>query len=344
MRLKANHLTILRIILLPIPYFLIFQGTWQRVGALFIIAVLGFTDYFDGILARRYGTTALGKLLDPIADKIFVAVLFLPLVTLKILPLWLIWFIFLREFIVTELRRFTGEGTKVLSVTALAKIKTTLQMVGGGLILITATFPSKLYLEYFLSIFWFLSLVIIIYRYFRYKILSQKVLIFFSFVSFAMLVRYIFNVKYTCLIYGITIMLITLISGFQYIKVSLPLCLKRGYTSIIKLLASIVIPLGVLSLLNYVPQYSSLVLLILCIEFGIQGLDLLALHEGGIDLSWIKRWLVLPSTILVFLLFYTIYRDIALTIKNTLYFILISITVYGLLDIYLNYKLFHVDI
>jgi len=344
MRLKANHLTILRIILLPIPYFLIFQGTWQRVTALVLIAVLGFTDYFDGILARKYGTTALGKLLDPIADKIFVAVLFLPLVTLNILPLWLVWLIFLREFIVTELRRFTGEGTKALSVTELAKIKTTLQMTGGGLILITATFPHKLILEGFLSIFLILSLLLGTYNYFKYRYIPRRLLIFLGFVIFSMLVRYIFSVKYTCLIYGIVILLVTVISGLQYIKVSLPLCIKKGYMALLNLLLSIAIPLGTLAVLKYIPQYTTLILLILCIEFGIQGLDLWALHEGGIDLSWIKRWIILPLIVLIFILLYFLYKDIYFALRSILYLIVVTVTIYALLDIYLNHKLFHVEL
>ncbi len=344
MRLKANHLTILRIILLPIPYFLIFQGTWHRVVALIIIAILGFTDYFDGILARKYGTTALGKLLDPIADKIFVAVLFLPLVTLGILPLWIVWLIFLREFIVTELRRFTGEGTKVLSVTELAKIKTTLQMVGGGLILITATFTSKMELEYFLGLFLFLSLVGILYKYLKNKQLNRRLIIFSSFVLLSMLIRYLFDIKYTCLIYGIIILLITLISGLQYICVSFPLCIKEGHLAFFKLLLSITLPLGVLALLKYIPQYSNIILLILCIEFGVQGLDLWALHEGGIDLSWIKRWLILPFSILLFLVLYLIFNNLYFALKIMLYFIAITIIAYGILDIYLNHRLFHVEL
>ncbi len=344
MRIKANHLTILRIILLPIPYFLIFQGRWQRLIALILIAILGFTDYFDGILARKYGTTALGKLLDPIADKIFVAVLFLPLVTLNILPLWLIWLIFLREFIVTELRRFTGEGTKVLSVTELAKIKTTLQMTGGGLILLTATFTSKLVLESFLGIFLIISLLWSLYSYIKFKSISRRLLIFLWFIVFSMFIRYIFDIRDTCLIYGIVILLITFVSGFQYIRVSLPLCIKNGYMSLWNLLLSIALPLGVLALLKYVPQYSDIILLILCIEFAVQGLDLWALHEGGIDLSWIKRWLILPLTICLFILILYLKSNFILALKYTMYFITFTIVLYGLFDIYANYKLFHITL
>ncbi len=344
MRIKANHLTILRIVLLPIPYFLIFQGTWQRISALVLIAILGFTDYFDGILARKYGTTALGKLLDPIADKIFVAVLFLPLVKLKILPLWLIWLIFLREFIVTELRRFTGEGTKVLSVTELAKIKTTLQMTGGGLILLTATFTSKLILECFLAIFFIIACILIVIRYLKYRILSKKLLIFLGFIIFAMLIRYLFDIRYTCLIYGLIILIITLASGLQYIIVSLPLCLQHGYYTLFSLLLSVTMPLAILAVLSYIPDCLNIILLILCIEFGVQGLDLLALHKGGIDLSWIKKYIILPIMLILFLMFLYWKANFVLALKYTVYSVAIIIVVYGILDIYFNRKLFNLEL
>ena len=151
MKIRANHLTALRIILLPLPYFLLYGGNGARIAALAALTLLGLTDYLDGLLARRDGSTPLGKLLDPIADKIFIAVFMVPLVDLGILPLWIVWPIFFREFLVTELRRFYTASRRQLRVTELAKIKTTLQMIGAGLILITDMFPDKSVLISFLS-------------------------------------------------------------------------------------------------------------------------------------------------------------------------------------------------
>ena len=74
MKIRANHLTILRIILLPLPYFLIYGDIRARIAALAAFTLIGFTDYLDGLLARRDGSTPLGKLLDPLADKICIAV------------------------------------------------------------------------------------------------------------------------------------------------------------------------------------------------------------------------------------------------------------------------------
>ncbi len=342
MRLNANHLTIMRIVLLPLPYFLIFQGNWQRVIALVTIALLGITDYLDGIMARKYGTTALGQLLDPIADKIFIAVLFLPLVYLKILPLWLVWLILLREFLVTELRRYTGQGTERLSVTELAKIKTSLQMTGGGLILITATFTSLKAPIYFLLVFLILSVGLALWLYKKNHRLPKRLKIFIFFVLLSMSIRLLFSWKDTCLIYALILLGVTLISGFQYVKTSLPICIKQGLLSITQLLLAIIPPMVVLYLLNFVPDLLNLVLLILCIEFGVQGLDLWAAHKGGNDISWIKRYIMLPIAAIIAVILYYKFNMI-LAAKAFIYVTSISLVIYSVIDVWINRNLFVQD-
>ncbi len=92
-------------------------------------ALLGFTDFLDGFLARRYGQeTELGSVLDPIADKFL---LFSSLITLvylhKIYFFWAIIFIG-REFLVMSLRQIAATNNFELKVTQGAKFKTFIQM------------------------------------------------------------------------------------------------------------------------------------------------------------------------------------------------------------------------
>ena len=76
--ITANQVTLLRIVLLPLGPYLLYGTVNEQWLALLFMTVLGCTDFVDGWLARRYGSTELGRLMDPIADKAFVLVGFLP--------------------------------------------------------------------------------------------------------------------------------------------------------------------------------------------------------------------------------------------------------------------------
>ena len=146
MKITANRLTLLRILLLPVPCVLLYGGPSAKLTALGIGSLLGLTDYFDGLLARREGVTRLGAFLDPIADKVFVAAIYLFLVKLGLLPGWLVGALLMREFLVAALRpKVPGS----LPVTWLAKVKTAFQMLSAALIIALSAYPA--YDFYFLA-------------------------------------------------------------------------------------------------------------------------------------------------------------------------------------------------
>ncbi len=133
MKITANQVTIARMLLLPIPCGLVLHGTgWSMLAALCVGAVLGFTDALDGWMARRDGPTVLGGLLDPVADKIFVAAFLLPLAAAGFTYSWVAGGIFLRELLVSGLRSSMAERDEKLRTSRLAKIKTIAQMGGLG--------------------------------------------------------------------------------------------------------------------------------------------------------------------------------------------------------------------
>ena len=137
-----NLLTISRIVVIPVIFLTLYINSfvWQMFTAtLFVIASV--TDYFDGYLARARGqTSAFGRLLDPIADKLLVSsalVLILAkpdMVTLKIsyIPAFVI---LCREILVSGLREFLREVNVGLPVTRLAKWKTGFQMTALAMML-----------------------------------------------------------------------------------------------------------------------------------------------------------------------------------------------------------------
>src|SRR5690348_549175 len=82
------------------------EGNWYMASALIAGIILGCTDWVDGMLARKYGPTVLGGLLDPIADKVFIAFAYTPFADnpVGLIPAWVLALMFSREFFVTALR------------------------------------------------------------------------------------------------------------------------------------------------------------------------------------------------------------------------------------------------
>ena len=133
-------LTFLRIIIIPIFVFAFFIpgeiGKWTTCG-LFIFACI--TDYLDGKLARSLNQESkLGALLDPIADKIIVAVAIILLIhdeTIKDLTLFAALIIISREILVSGLREFLASLQLSLPVSSLSKAKTFIQMFALSVLL-----------------------------------------------------------------------------------------------------------------------------------------------------------------------------------------------------------------
>jgi CDP-diacylglycerol--glycerol-3-phosphate 3-phosphatidyltransferase len=111
----------------------------MRWVALGVFAVAGITDYFDGYLARAWSQqSALGRMLDPIADKLLVAACLLMLVADRTISSWSIWaaiVILSREILVSGLREYLAELRVSVPVSAIAKWKTTLQLVAVGFLI-----------------------------------------------------------------------------------------------------------------------------------------------------------------------------------------------------------------
>ncbi len=140
---SANQVTLLRLLLLPLPVALVYRGgRGFMIAALAVYVLLGLTDAVDGALARRYGSTPVGALLDTIADKIFLVAAFVPLADLHLVPLSLTIVLFVRELAVTALRTVALEEGFHLATSRVAKLKTSVQMAGAGFILLIWLFPE----------------------------------------------------------------------------------------------------------------------------------------------------------------------------------------------------------
>ncbi|MEY4965040.1 MAG: hypothetical protein RL274_623 [Pseudomonadota bacterium] len=146
-----NALTVLRIVLVPL-FVIAFAipGDAARLMAFGIFVIAGVSDWLDGFAARKLKAGSdFGRMLDPIADKVLVAVALMMLVAeglftqikpngmlslLKLVPALII---LSREILVSGLREFLAGARVSVPVTAVAKFKTAVQMVAIGAMILT---------------------------------------------------------------------------------------------------------------------------------------------------------------------------------------------------------------
>jgi len=162
----ANYITISRIIFIfPVLYFISDQESASNWLALSLFIVAGITDQLDGYIARKTGTSSsLGGLLDLIADKLLITITLVYLLSISnnhdlIFPSLII---IARELVVSSLRQFLAEnlGNNPITVSFLAKTKTTMQITAMSLLIISPNFGENFYLVTVI-LFWvaaFLSL------------------------------------------------------------------------------------------------------------------------------------------------------------------------------------------
>ncbi len=135
-----NILTYARIVAVPlVAGLLMYGGTSARWTALGIYVLAAISDFFDGYLARLWQQqSSLGRMLDPIADKVLVAVVLLVLSADGILfggHIWAAIIILSREVLVSGLREYLGELQVSVPVTQIAKYKTAVQMIAIGFLI-----------------------------------------------------------------------------------------------------------------------------------------------------------------------------------------------------------------
>jgi CDP-diacylglycerol--glycerol-3-phosphate 3-phosphatidyltransferase len=127
-----NFLTIVRIFLVPLLVVVLLTkfeaelilGIRKEYVAAGIFALASITDWLDGYLARRrQQITALGQMMDPIADKLLTSAAFISLVQLNLAPAWMVAVVIGRELAITGLRSFASTRGRGFPASPLGKIK-----------------------------------------------------------------------------------------------------------------------------------------------------------------------------------------------------------------------------
>lgn len=140
MRLNVpNGITLGRIALIPLFVYLAYEpGPWRDFFAALVFLVAALTDLLDGYLARRMNeVTALGKLLDPVADKLLMMAGFVMLVAVSLAPAWIVIVILGREMAVTGLRAIAASEGVVMPADVWGKWKTVTQVTAIIMLLLS---------------------------------------------------------------------------------------------------------------------------------------------------------------------------------------------------------------
>lgn len=308
MRITANHVTLARIFLLPVPvYMLIYGEVYQWWIAFAVFVILGATDFVDGLMARKEGPTKLGSLIDPVADKIFVAAIMLSMMALELFPPWMICTLLTREFLMTALRSSVASRKESLKTSRLAKLKTIIQMGGCGTIFFAIALSEKAFIITCLALsIPFLAVAVV------YWCLSKKppfwalpVGLAFDFVA---MVEYFFAKDVTLMVQMLIILVITWASAVDYVMNSFRLFRKTGMVlgDWIRMLWSIMYGLVISLLVAYIPIMVLPVLVSLSLEFGLGGIDNIVVSEKHRFSSWPFLLSTLAGGIFVLLILLTL--------------------------------------
>ncbi|GLI07156.1 CDP-diacylglycerol--glycerol-3-phosphate 3-phosphatidyltransferase [Paenibacillus tianmuensis] len=187
----ANRITLARIFLVPIimlfllvnvkfPHIRIeqFSITYNQIIAALIFIIAASTDSLDGYIARkRKLVTNLGKLLDPLADKLLVSAVLISLVEMNKVDAWIVIVIISREFAVTGLRQIALLEGSVIAASKWGKWKTAAQITAIIALLIN-NFPFAFINFRFDIVASWIAAIITIYSGFDYFIKNKHVINF----------------------------------------------------------------------------------------------------------------------------------------------------------------------
>jgi CDP-diacylglycerol--glycerol-3-phosphate 3-phosphatidyltransferase len=302
--ITANQVTLARLIPMPLLSWLIYRGAalgykdnvymWS---ALIAGTLIGCTDWIDGLLARKYGPTVFGGLLDPIADKIFIAFAYTPFVDVAgghpLVPWWSVALMFQREFFVTALRSAYEQRDLTLKTSYLAKVKTWTQMQGIGMMLLFPLVSNQSFLTWLLVAGVASPLVAMVILWIVRKKLWRGAFVMSG--SFVPILALHLHGDMELTIYAIMvgIVAITWISGIDYILVGWRQLRGRGdfaRADGVRILGALALPmLAYKVLIGPAPAWP--IFLVLALELAVGGLDnLLSHHKHATQaLAWGSR-------------------------------------------------------
>jgi len=173
-----NLLTGCRFVIVPVLLYLLQPGEGELFAliAFFLFCIGALTDLADGYLARKHGIeSVLGKLMDPLADKMLVATPLVMLIPMGRIPAWVSLLIIARELAVTGLRGLAAASGIVVSASGLGKVKSTFQYTALCILIFPAALLSIPHLYDVGRIILYVSLLLTLWSGFDYFIRFQNI-------------------------------------------------------------------------------------------------------------------------------------------------------------------------
>ena len=284
--ITANQVTLARLVPMPLLSVWLYHAAYdqrQLWAALIAGTLIGCTDFVDGYLARKHGPTVLGGLLDPIADKVFVALVYMPFADLGVIPAWACALMFVREFVVTALRSAYERRDLHMKTSYLAKVKTWTQMQGIGVLMLFPLVGDVATMTGILIAGIALPLVAMAVLYAVRKKLWIGALVMSG--AFAALLA-VFRLRPADTGWFIMIIVVALtwISGFDYFAGAWKQLRGRGDLGKddgVRVLGAIALPCAVFAALVESPAPAWPLLAVLALELAVGGLDTLLNHHGA---------------------------------------------------------------
>lgn len=298
--ITANMVTVARLVPMPLLSWWIYQG-WRNQDkaslwlALAVGTLIGCTDFVDGYLARKHGPTVLGGLLDPIADKVFIAFAYMPFADVGLVPAWAVALMFVREFFVTALRSAYEQRDLSLKTSYLAKAKTWTQMQGIGIIVLFPLMADGNGLTYL----WWTGILAPLVAAGALWAIKRKLWrgAFFMSAAFVLiLLVHTYEPASTMKVCMGLIVAITWVSGIDYIVGGWRQLRGRGdfnRADAVRLASSFLLPAAVFAVLVESPAPAWPAITVLAVELAAGGLDNLLSHHKHASgaLAWGGRTL-----------------------------------------------------
>lgn len=307
--ITANMVTFARLVPMPaVAWFFYGAHYWT---AIIIGTAIGCTDFIDGYLARKHGPTVLGGLMDPIADKVFIAFAYLPFADPRLhffpdwflAPAWLIAAMFVRELVVTALRSSYKRRDMSMKTSYLGKVKTWTQMQGiGTMMMLILLADNRTAIIAVLATMAAAPLVAMVVFYAVKKKLWRGALIM-SGITGALIPVYLSEGLPLLLVVTLCgIVALTWASGLDYLIGGLRQLRGRGdmdrFDSV-RIIGAIALPFLLMAALNAHTASPWFLVTILSLELAVGGLDNLLAHHKAASAAgpWALR--VLGTSVLI---------------------------------------------
>lgn len=138
-----NFITIFRFLGTPLFVWLVLAKSEYGWGV-FVLAVMGCTDWIDGFVARKLNQTSqLGRILDPLADRVALVTVIITLVIAHILPVWMLITMLVPDIVLLGFTLYWFHGDANLKVTMFGKTRTALLLIGTPLLLLAKATGSQ---------------------------------------------------------------------------------------------------------------------------------------------------------------------------------------------------------